>query len=352
MKSLDYLAECEIDKLDDSVLTELLYAKGERQEELFAVARRVRKEAGADTVHLRGVVEISNHCQKKCDYCAMRVNNRDLERSRVSEETVMELATAITEMGIKTVFLQAGQEPGIDKMVDSVIPKIRKMGAEVLLCLGEKTQEIYNRWAALGATSYILKFEIADDQFYREVIHAEPAKRKQALKWLQESGLKVGTGNIMGLPNQTIQHILADLRYAIQVKPDFVSSSPFIPNEDTPLEDDGCGDVDMTLNLMAIWRIALRTPLIPTVSALERIRARGQLEGLEAGANVITINFTPKSMRDKFQIYSDHRFIVSMTHATSIVEEAGLRLKNPLRLPPTPAIPPRSPVSLSVAGQA
>jgi len=63
------------------------------------------------------------------------------------------------------------------------------------------------------------------------------------------------------------------------------------------------------------------------VSALEKLRPGGQRTGLDAGANVITINFTPKDQRDKYKIYSKERFVVGSAHAHHIIEDAGLQVR-------------------------
>ena len=129
------------------------------------------------------------------------------------------------------------------------------------------------------------------------------------------------------MSSQTLDHLVKDILLALEIEPNFVSSSPFIPNHDTPLENIGYGNLDYTLNTMAIYRIGLKTPLIPAVSALEKIQLDGQLMGLNAGANVMTINFTPTEYREKYSIYSKKRFIVSLDHALNTIERAGLRLK-------------------------
>ena len=77
---------------------------------------------------------------------------------------------------------------------------------------------------------------------------------------------------------------------------------------------------------MAICRILLRTCLIPSVSALEKIKLGAQLRGLNAGANVMTINFTPPQYRVKYSIYSKQRFIVSLDHALNTARSAGLKI--------------------------
>jgi len=307
-----------------------LLATGSAQEDLFRQAREARHRAGADEVKLRGVIELTNYCQKTCDYCAIRAGNKELSRYRMTADNIMVLAEAIREAGIGTVFLQGGQDPKTDKLISEVIPRIRQeLGCEVLLCMGEKPGAVYEEWAALGATSYILKFETSDPKLYDQIVRTPLDKRVQCIRWIKQTGMEVGTGNIVGLPNQTLDTLIDDILLAEELEPDFVSASPFIPNEGTPLETISEGDVDMTLNTMAIYRLLFPRALVPTVSALERLRGGGQLAGLQAGANVITINFTPKDFRDQYAIYSAKtRFIVTGGHATRIIEDAGLRIRS------------------------
>jgi biotin synthase len=312
-------------------LRRLLQVKGEAQQQLFQQARQARRQHQTDKVLLRGVIEVSNHCQKNCNYCAMRASYKELERYRLSAEQLFEIATTIRETNlISTIFFQGGQDPQYDAVLQDVIPQIRKhLGLNILLCLGERPREVYERFAELGADSYILKFETADPQLYQEIAHTPLSRRIQCIRWLQELGYQVGTGNIVGLPNQTLDTLVEDIWLALQLQPDFVSSSPFIPNPNTPLEQLSFGDIDLTLNTMAIYRIAFPKALVPTVSALEKIQKDGQLMGLNAGANVFTINFTPEQARSKYVIYSKQRFVVSLEHALKTVERAGLQILPP-----------------------
>ncbi len=40
-------------------------------QELWQRANRVRQEYVGDAVHLRGLLEISNHCRRSCAYCGL-----------------------------------------------------------------------------------------------------------------------------------------------------------------------------------------------------------------------------------------------------------------------------------------
>ena len=76
-------------------LRRLLTVTGDEQESLFRRAREARRLAGADDVKLRGVIELSNYCQKTCDYCAIRAGNKALERYRMTADDIMRLAECV-----------------------------------------------------------------------------------------------------------------------------------------------------------------------------------------------------------------------------------------------------------------
>lgn len=319
------------EQLTKSELLRWLTAEGDLQQQLFRQAREVRRQSGSDEVTLRGVIEISNYCQKNCDYCAMRASNGKLERYRLSPEEILAIAEEIKRANIPILFLQSGQDTRCDSILEAVIPEIKKkFNLQVLLCLGERPKETYEKFAKLGADSYILKFETSDPDLYRTIAYTPLSRRLQCIYWLQELGFKVGTGNIVGLPKQDLNTLIEDILLTIKIQPDFASSSPFIPNQDTPLEHWSYGNLNLTLNTMAIYRILLKNCLVPTVSALEKIQRGGQLMGLMAGANVLTINFTPLKFREKYAIYSKQRFVVYLEHALNIIQEAGLQTKTSL----------------------
>ena len=73
----------------------LLTATGTEQQELFERARAARRQHCGDRVLLRGLVEISNYCQKKCDYCAMRAPNKGLDRYRLTAEEILTIVAEI-----------------------------------------------------------------------------------------------------------------------------------------------------------------------------------------------------------------------------------------------------------------
>jgi len=125
----------------------LLTATGDVQQELFAQARKARKEHCGDQVVMRGLIEISSYCRKKCNYCAMRMDNDNLERYRMTAEEILSIVTDIKALGIQIAFIQAGEDVQCDKVLDEVIPIIKNdFKLNVLLCVGERRPEVYRRW--------------------------------------------------------------------------------------------------------------------------------------------------------------------------------------------------------------
>jgi biotin synthase len=257
----------------------------------------------------------------------MRPQNKAMIRYRMDADTIQAIAQEIVHTGIGIVFLQAGEHPTADAIIAEAVPRIHKLGADVLLNVGERPRKVFADYARLGVGSYILKFETSDPQLYQRTVGSPLDRRLDCVGWIREVGMRLGTGNIVGLPGQTLDTLADDILLALRLGPDFVSASPFVPNENTPYEGNESGSVDLTLNSIALCRLLFPTALIPAVSALEKLRKDGQRLGLEAGANVLTINFTPKHFRDNYAIYSQGRFVVGLDHVRHTVARAGLAVQ-------------------------
>jgi biotin synthase len=309
-------------------ISQWLQAKDDLQQTLFAAARHARRTTFGDRAIIRGLMEVTNLCRVNCEFCPMRRDNtRRNTIFELSEEQILEAAARIKESGINIVFLQAGEIKKTTRLVGNVLPRIRAMFGgvvEILLCLGNKSEQEYIYLRSQGATSYILKHETSDPELNEKLRHSSFVDRMSSLRTLVRTGYKVGTGTIIGLPGQTIESIADDLLLAHEIGAHMVSASPFIPAPDTPLAHHPPGDVNMTLNFIALARLMNPRWLIPSVSALETRRSGGQIAGLAAGANVLTVNFTPVNERENYLIYGKDRYIVRNDHVNEIVAKSGM----------------------------
>ncbi|WP_151737572.1 biotin synthase BioB [Paenibacillus tengchongensis] len=310
-------------------IIQLLGTAGAEQQLLFEQARNIRNEHFPQGVCIRGVVEVSNLCICNCDYCPMRRDNLKMnEVFALDESEILGAVEQIRTCGIHTVFLQGGETPAGTRMLGGAIRKIRSMfGDEVniILNLGVKSANEYAYLYEQGATGYILKFETSDRINHERLRHESLDKRLEAIRHLLDIGYEVGTGMIIGLPGQTLDSIADDILLARSLNVQMCSVSPFLPAPHTPLGSCPHGSINLSLNAISIMRILSPDWLIPSVSALEKIRAGGQVAGLNAGANVITVNYTPKRESGKYHIYGENRFVVTLGHALQTIAGAGLR---------------------------
>ncbi|MFJ4858679.1 radical SAM protein [Streptomyces sp. NPDC088730] len=308
-----------------------LTATGPAQEELFAEARRLREEHFGPTVILRGVIEITNVCRVNCDYCPMRRDNTpENDHYFMSSDDIVARARAIRDAGIDIVLLQGGETPRNVATLEDAIPRIRELfdgRVEILLNLGNLRRGQYQRLRDLGATSYILKHETSDPELHRAIRHEPLETRLRCFRDLVDLGYRVGTGLISSLPGQTLDSIVDDIELAETLGAHMCSVAPFVPAPDTPLQLEPAGSNELALNTIAVLRLHRPQMLIPSVSALEKTSAGGQSRGLQAGANVMTVNFTGADDRQRYLIYGKNRYVVRKQHVEELTRASGLRLR-------------------------
>ncbi|MBN2445967.1 MAG: [FeFe] hydrogenase H-cluster radical SAM maturase HydE, partial [Phycisphaerae bacterium] len=143
--------------------------------QLWIRADAVRRQHVGDDVHLRGLVEISNHCCRLCTYCGLRGPNRTVARYRMTPEAVLACARHAVELELGTVVLQAGEDHSLSTgLIADIIRRIKdETGRAVTLSLGERGRDELAIWRAAGADRYLLRFETSNQSLYRE-IHPDP----------------------------------------------------------------------------------------------------------------------------------------------------------------------------------
>ena len=75
---------------------------------------------------------------------------------------------------------------------------------------------------------------------------------------------------------------------------------------------------------MAILRRMRPDWVIPAVSALNLAKSGSYRRGLQAGANLVTINLTPRGLREDYLLYKRERFIMDEERVLSAIAAAGL----------------------------
>ena len=292
----------------------------QRLAELWQRADQVRRESVGDAIHLRGLVELSNHCARQCAYCGLRSGNLALPRYRLGTEEILDCAQQAVEFGYGTVVLQGGEDAGLTQ--DRVAEVVRRIKGEtplaVTLSLGERSEREFEAWRAAGADRYLLRFETSDRELFDFIHPSRPGERSDRvalLRTLKALGYEVGSGIMVGIPGQKLPSVADDILLFRELDLDMVGIGPFIPHPATPLRHGPWSqlltppgqvpnDELMVYRVMALTRINCPEANIPSTTALATINQRNGRElGLQRGANVVMPNLTPPDYRRLYEIY-------------------------------------------------
>ena len=310
--------------------SEDLDATGAAQESLHAQAAAVARSRFGRAVFVRGVVEVSNVCRENCHYCGMRRDNRQLSRYRATLDDLSELLLNHRPASITDINIQAGEDPVATREV--VLPLVRRLRSEsplgVSVCLGTLSHDLSDALLEAGATTYIIKFELADPALY-QTLEAPGSldERVGHIRWLASRGWKVSSGFITGLPGMDTNAALGNFRLADTLPLIGCSVSPFVPGEATPLSGSPGESIGQALNSMAALRLMRPDWVIPAVSALNIAGpGSGYRRGLATGANLCTINLTPDDVRENYLLYRRDRFIMNEERILGSIAEEGLEV--------------------------
>lgn len=288
-------------------------------QELYKKAYEVKLRHIGKNVSLRGLVEVSNICRKNCYYCGIRSGNANLKRYRIAAEDIIHSALWALEHHYGSIVLQSGEivSDEFSSFIEDVVREIRSQSGGrlgITLCCGEQTPAVYERWRNAGAHRYLLRIETSDPDFYYKLHPADHdfEARKQCLRELRKLDYQVGSGVMSGLPGQTSDQLVHDLRFFQEFDLDMIGMGPYIPHEDTPL---GKGIVltpeyrkrqlETGLKMIACTRLLLEDVNIASTTALQALSDTGREQGLLAGGNVIMPNVTDTAYRRSYQLYAD-----------------------------------------------
>jgi len=322
------------------ILHWLLETDADRLEELWRAADAVRRAHVGDVVHLRGLIEISNHCVRLCAYCGLRGPNAALQRYRMTSDEIVACARQAAALGYGTVVLQAGEDPALTR--DWVADLVRRIkaatGLAITLSLGEQDEDTLRAWRQAGADRYLLRFETSNPALLDRIHPPRPGRcdRFAQLAVLRQLDYEVGSGIMIGIPGQTYEDVARDIELFRVLDLDMIGVGPFVPHPDTPLGQscfEGAANHApatvgttagsagretprpspwdpvpnselVTYKVVALTRLVCPDANIPSTTALATLNRRhGRELGLQRGANVIMPNLTPAPYRRLYEIY-------------------------------------------------
>ncbi len=292
----------------------------EEIEVIRQAAEQTLLKHGGDTVRLRGLIEFSNRCIADCYYCGIRRSNKAPKRYTLKLEEIVATAKWCGEQGYGSVVLQSGErrDAKFTRFVNEAIQAIKAetqsaelpQGVGITLCVGEQSAKTYATWFEAGAHRYLLRMETSSPRLFA-ALHPENQtfeSRVNCLKTLKKIGYRVGTGVMIGLPEQTLDDLVDDLLFFRDIGADMIGMGPYIPHQQSLLTDStAIPDLEtrlqLALRMIAATRLLLPEINIAATTALQTLAADGREQGLRFGANVIMPQATPLHVRHQYTLY-------------------------------------------------
>ena len=301
-------------------LVRLLKADLNERNLIYKKAAEIKTKYIGNITYFRGLIEMSNRCEKDCYYCGIRASNKNVQRYELDDESILYAAKYAYEKDYASIVLQAGERSGKEftLRIENLLRKIKELSngeLGITISLGEQTEEVYKRWFEAGASRFLLRIETSNEEIYKK-IHPENKKhefrkRLESLENLRKIGYQTGTGVMIGLPFQTYEDLADDLLFFKKFDIDMVGMGPFIEHSETPLyefrnqlmslED----RFNLTMKMTAILRIFMKDINIAAATAMQAIDPAGREKAIKVGANIIMPNITPTENRKNYQLYEN-----------------------------------------------
>lgn len=303
-----------------SELVGLLNSEGEKTTSLFTKAARAKQHYVGNRVYLRGLIELSNICEKDCYYCGIRKSNRKVKHYSISETEVLEAVKFAYENGFGSVAIQSGEmkSDGFTEKIDRIVRQTKQISngeLGITLSCGEQTAETYARWRESGADRYLLRIEASNPELYRKLHPSNPKhafeNRISALETLKKLNYQVGTGVMIGLPFQTTEDLANDLLFMKKIGIVMCGMGPYLEHQETPLYQYKNSllplseRLQLSLKMVAVLRILMPDINIAATTALQSIDKNARMQAVCIGANVLMPNITPKQYRDDYFLYEN-----------------------------------------------
>jgi len=285
---------------------------------LYAEANAVKISTIGNKVYLRGLIEFSNICRKNCYYCGIRRENKAVSRYELTDENVLAAVDFAWKNRYGSVVLQSGEQQSVHftKRITRLLHKIKAFTDNevgITLSCGEQTAATYREWFDAGAHRYLLRIETSDKELYYK-LHPNDNKhsfdkRLSAINQLRMEGYQVGTGVMIGLPFQTVEHLADDLLFFQSQNIDMVGMGPYLEHSQTPLYQyrhlllPPEKRLELSLKMVATLRLLMPDINIAATTALQVLHPEGREMAVMAGANIIMPNMTLPEFRPEYLIY-------------------------------------------------
>ena len=184
----------------------------EKIEEIYALAKQIKKDFYGDRIVMFAPLYLSNYCVNGCVYCPYHLKNKTICRKKLTQEEVKNEVIALQDMGHKRLAIESGEDPVnnpieyILECIDTIYSIKHKNGAirRVNVNIAATTVENYRKLKDAGIGTYILFQETYNKKSYEELHPTGPKHNynyhTEAMDRAMEGGIDdVGLGVLFGL---------------------------------------------------------------------------------------------------------------------------------------------------------
>ena len=167
-----------------------------------------------DYYQSEATIEISNYCSAECNFCELYNGNNQLKRVRLNREEIIDKALKEYKMGKKTILLHSGYDKfyNTDRIAYIIYSIKKQADVKIMLSFGLRQFNEYREWKIAGADSYMLNFVTSNKLLYETTKSWGSFDERLAhIDELKRLGYNVGSGSIIGLPNQTNEDLVNDI---------------------------------------------------------------------------------------------------------------------------------------------
>ena len=234
-------------------------------------------------------------CSEDCAYCAQSAHySTGIEREELLPvDEVMRAAQRARAQGATRFCMGAawrGVRDGTEKFeqVLATIREVSQLGMEVCVTLGEIGPDEARRLKAAGVTAYNHNIDTSPE-FYPEIVSTHTfAARLTTIAAVQESGLSVCCGGIVGMGESADDRLrMLEVLSNFQPPPESVPINCLMAMPGTPLAGQPPIDIFDLVRLIALTRLALPRARVRLAAGRTRLTREGQALCFFAGANSI-----------------------------------------------------------------
>lgn len=296
-------------------------------------AKEIHRVHNDSRVLVTALLGYDNICKNQCLYCGMRAGYPGLKRYRMHIDDINKAEDAVKKLGISSIFLISGEDPKYDfKSIISMVEYGKKLGLFVSLAAGELSPENYLALESAGLDEYVLKFETSDKDMFTKIKPSTTfEKRMKCIELIKNSKMKLASGNIIGLPNQTLEQVSDDIMLMKELDISWAPIIPYMPVPNTPLaKEGGRGSLETTIKEISILRIMMQSVNITAQQPGEDLKNgladfQGNLNALSAGANVLFVDMLPQTIVKDFNVINN-RMIEGMENVNRLVAESKMNV--------------------------